>query len=308
MAKVATREAYGKTLAKLAQENKNIIVLDADLSGSTKTKDVKNVAPEQHYNMGIAESNMMGVAAGLAASGNTVFASSFAMFATGRAFEQIRNSIGYPHLNVKVCASHAGITVGEDGASHQTIEDISLMRGIPGMVVVCPADSVEAAEATKAVAAIDGPCYLRLGRSAVETIYDENTIHFEIGKGNVLHEGKDVAIIACGIMVEAALKACEELKTKGYNPTVVDMHTIKPIDKDLLVKLAETHDLFVTCEEHSVIGGLGSAVAETLSQYAPRKVRMVGMKDVFGERGTPAELLEKYGLTAKDIVNAVEEK
>lgn len=305
--KVATREAYGKTLAALAKENKNIIVLDADLSGSTKTKEVKAVAPEQHYNMGIAEGNMIAVAAGLAASGNIVFASSFAMFATGRAFEQIRNSIGYPHLNVKVCASHAGLTVGEDGASHQSIEDISLMRGIPGMTVICPADAVETDKVIRAVAEIDGPCYVRLGRSAVETVYSED-MAFEVGKGNVLRQGKKVAIIACGIMVEAALQAYDELKEKGYEPTVVDMHTIKPIDKDLLVELAKSHDLFATCEEHSVIGGLGSAVAETLSQYAPAKIKMVGVKDTFGESGTPAGLLEKYGLTSKDIVKAVIEE
>ena len=305
--KIATREAYGKTLAALAQENENIIVLDADLSGSTKTKEVKNVRPLQHYNMGIAESNMMAVAAGLAASGNIVFASSFAMFATGRAYEQIRNSIGYPQLNVKVCASHAGLTVGEDGASHQTIEDISLMRGIPGMTVICPADAVETEKVIRRIVEIDGPCYVRLGRSAVETVYDED-MKFEIGKGNILRQGKDVAIIACGIMVEAALKAYDDLKAKGYEPTVVDMATIKPIDKDLLVELAKTHDLFVTCEEHSVIGGLGSAVSEVLSQYAPRRVKMVGVKDLFGESGTPAGLLEKYGLTSNDIVNAVIEK
>lgn len=305
--KVATREAYGKTLAALAKENKNIIVLDADLSGSTKTKEVKAVAPEQHYNMGIAEGNMMAVAAGLAASGNIVFASSFAMFATGRAFEQIRNSIGYPHLNVKVCASHAGLTVGEDGASHQSIEDISLMRGIPGMTVICPADAVETDKVIRAVAEIDGLCYVRLGRSAVETVYSED-MAFEVGKGNVLRQGKKVAIIACGIMVEAALQAYDELKEKGYEPTVVDMHTIKPIDKDLLVELAKSHDLFVTCEEHSVIGGLGSTVAETLSQYAPTKIKMVGVQDTFGESGTPAGLLEKYGLTSKDIVKAVIEE
>ena len=259
--KVATREAYGKTLAALAKENKNIIV----------------------------------------------FASSFAMFATGRAFEQIRNSIGYPHLNVKVCASHAGLTVGEDGASHQSIEDISLMRGIPGMTVICPADAVETDKVIRAVAEIDGPCYVRLGRSAVETVYSED-MAFEVGKGNVLRQGKKVAIIACGIMVEAALQAYDELKEKGYDPTVVDMHTIKPIDKDLLVELAKSHDLFVTCEEHSVIGGLGSTVAETLSQYAPTKIKMVGVQDTFGESGTPAGLLEKYGLTSKDIVKAVIEE
>lgn len=306
MAKMATREAYGQTLAALAAENENILVLDADLSGSTKSGMVKKNNPNQHFNMGIAEGNMMGVAAGLAASGNIVFASSFAMFATGRAYEQIRNSIGYPRLNVKICASHAGITVGEDGASHQTFEDISLMRGIPNMIVVCPADGVEASKAIRAVAAYDGPCYVRLGRSAVETVYDED-MDFQIGKGNVLRAGKKVAIIACGIMVEQALAAYDTLKAKGYEPTVVDMHTIKPIDEELLVSLAETHDLFVTCEEHSVIGGLGSAVAEVLGKKAPRKIAMVGMQDTFGESGKPAQLLEKYGMTANDIVKAVEE-
>lgn len=306
MAKMATREAYGQTLAALAAENENILVLDADLSGSTKSGMVKKNNPNQHFNMGIAEGNMMGVAAGLAASGNIVFASSFAMFATGRAYEQIRNSIGYPRLNVKICASHAGITVGEDGASHQTFEDISLMRGIPNMIVVCPADGVEASKAIRAVAAYDGPCYVRLGRSAVETVYDED-MDFQIGKGNVLRVGKKVAIIACGIMVEQALAAYDMLKEKGYEPTVVDMHTIKPIDEALLVSLAENHDLFVTCEEHSVIGGLGSAVAEVLGKKAPRKIAMVGMQDTFGESGKPAQLLEKYGMTAKDIVKAVEE-
>lgn len=306
MAKMATREAYGQTLAALAAENENILVLDADLSGSTKSGMVKKNNPNQHFNMGIAEGNMMGVAAGLAASGNIVFASSFAMFATGRAYEQIRNSIGYPRLNVKICASHAGITVGEDGASHQTFEDISLMRGIPNMIVVCPADGVEASKAIRAVAAYDGPCYVRLGRSAVETVYDKD-MDFQIGKGNVLRAGKKVAIIACGIMVEQALAAYDTLKAKGYEPTVVDMHTIKPIDEELLVSLAETHDLFVTCEEHSVIGGLGSAVAEVLGKKAPRKIAMVGMQDTFGESGKPAQLLEKYGMTANDIVKAVEE-
>lgn len=307
MAKMATREAYGKALAQLAKENKNVIVLDADLSGSTKTGEVKKETPEQHFNMGIAEGNMMAVAAGMATSGNIVFASTFAMFAAGRAFEQVRNSICYPHLNVKVCATHAGLTVGEDGASHQSVEDLALMRSIPGMVVVAPADGVETAAAIRAVAEYNGPCYVRLGRMAVEDVYTAEDLKFEIGKGNVIREGKDVAIIANGIMVEAALTAYEQLKEKGYEPTVVDMHTIKPIDEDLIVELAKTHDLFVTCEEHSVIGGLGSAVSEVLSQKAPKKVAMVGIKDTFGESGTPAALLEKYGLTANDIVKAVEE-
>ncbi|MEJ8738178.1 transketolase family protein [Erysipelotrichaceae bacterium HCN-30851] len=307
MAKMATREAYGKTLAELAKENKKILVLDADLSGSTKTGEVKKVAPEQHFNFGIAEGNMMAAAAGMAASGNIVFASTFAMFAAGRAFEQVRNSIGYPHLNVKVCATHAGLTVGEDGASHQSVEDIALMRSIPGMVVVSPADGVETKAAIRAVAEYDGPCYVRLGRMAVEDVYTEDSLHFEIGKGNVVRKGSKVALIANGIMVEAALAAADQLKEKGLDVTVVDMHTIKPIDADLLVELAKDHELFVTCEEHSVIGGLGSAVAEVLSQKAPRKMAMVGIKDTFGESGTPAALLEKYGLTANDIVKAVEE-
>lgn len=301
--KMATREAYGSTLAELAAENPNILVLDADLSGSTKSGNVKKNNPKQHFNMGIAEGNMMSVAAGMAASGNIVFASSFAMFATGRAYEQIRNSIGYPQLNVKICASHAGLTVGEDGASHQCIEDMSLMRGIPGMVVICPADGVAASKAIRAVTEYEGPCYVRLGRSQVETVYDE-TYNFEIGKGHVLHEGKGVAIVACGIMVEKALAAREMLAEKGIDATVVDMHTIKPIDKDLLVRLAETHELFVTCEEHTVVGGLGSAVAECLSANAPRKIKMIGVQDVFGESGTPDELLAKYNMTAEDIFNA----
>lgn len=307
MAKMATREAYGTTIARLAAENENILVLDADLSGSTKSGTVKKNNPKQHFNMGIAEGNMMSVAAGMATSGNIVFASSFAMFASGRAFEQIRNSIAYPRLNVKICASHAGLTVGEDGASHQTVEDLSLMRSIPNMVVVCPADGVEADKAIQAVAAYQGPCYVRLGRSAVETIYDD-TLDFQIGKGNVLHQGKKVAIIACGIMVEAAMQAYETLSAQGYTPTVVDMHTIKPIDEALIVELTKTHDTFVTCEEHSVIGGLGSAVSEVLSQKAPRKQIMIGIKDVFGESGKPGELLEKYGLTADAIVKAVKEQ
>lgn len=305
MAKIATREAYGKTLAALAQKDKNIMVLDADLSGSTKTALVAKVCPEQHFNMGIAEGNMMAVAAGMAASGNVVFASSFAMFATGRAYEQIRNSIAYPKLNVKVCATHSGITVGEDGASHQTIEDMNLMRGMPNMIVVCPADANAAEAAVKAVYEYDGPCYVRLGRSAVEEVYPEGNVPFTIGKGNVLHKGSKVALVACGIMVDSALKAQKELEKDGIDVTVVDMHTIKPIDTNLLVELTKTHDLIVTCEEHSVIGGLGSAVAETLAMHAPCRQVFVGIQDEFGESGTPDALLEKFKLTPKDIVEAV---
>lgn len=306
MAKMATREAYGKALAQLAKENQNVLVLDADLSGSTKTAEVKKESKSQHFNMGIAESNMIAIAAGLATSGNIVFASSFAMFAAGRAFEQVRNSIAYAHLNVKVCATHSGLTVGEDGASHQSIEDVALMRSIPGMVVISPADGVETTAAIRAVAEYEGPCYVRLGRMAVEDVYTQENLKFEIGKANVLCKGSKVAIIANGIMVGAALEAYKVLKEKGYEPSVVDMHTIKPLDKDVLHDLANTHDVFVTCEEHSIIGGLGSAVSEALSTSTPRKVVMVGIQDTFGESGDPAALLEKYGLTANDIVKAVQ--
>ena len=304
MSKVATREAYGKALAELVSENENIIVLDADLSGSTKTAMAKKVDPSRHCNIGIAEGNMMSIAAGMASCGNTVFASSFAMFATGRAYEQIRNSIGYPHLNVKVCATHAGISVGEDGASHQTFEDISLMRGIPGMRVICPCDGVEAEQAVKAVAAIDGPCYVRLGRSKVDTIHTED-YKFELGKADVIREGKDVVIIACGLEVQEAVKACETLKEKGIEPTLLNMHTIKPIDAEAIVRYAENAKLVVTCEEHSIIGGLGSAVAEVLCEQCPRKLVRVGQKDCYGESGKPDELLHKYEMDSEAIVKAV---
>lgn len=305
MSKIATREAYGKALAELIVENERVVVLDADLTKSTKTCDAKNACPQRHFNMGIAEGNMMSVAAGLAASGQIVYASSFAMFAAGRAFEQIRNSIGYPHLNVKVCATHAGISVGEDGASHQSIEDLSLMRGIPGMIVLQPSDANQTEVIIKAIADIDGPCYVRLGRCAVEEVYPKGSFKFELGKGVVLEEGKDVAILATGLMVQEALKASAQLKAEGIQATVVDIHTIKPIDKELIEKLAATHTHFVTCEEHSILGGLGSAVAEVLSQSTPRKVSMVGIKDTFGESGTPDELLKKYGINAEAIVAAV---
>ncbi|MCI9293244.1 MAG: transketolase family protein [Erysipelotrichaceae bacterium] len=308
MADIATRDAYGKTLAKLVEQDDHIFVLDADLSGSTKTAMAKKVKPHQHFNMGIAEGNMMSVAAGMAAQGNVVFASSFAMFATGRAYEQIRNSIGYPKLNVKVCASHAGVTVGEDGASHQSIEDLSLMRGIPNMTVICPADAYEAEAAIEAVYRHEGPCYVRLGRSAVPTVYEEGNVPFTIGKGNVLRKGKKVAVIACGIMIKEALEAYEMLKTEGIEITVVDMHTIKPIDKELLMELSHTHDCIITAEEHSMIGGLGSAVSEVLSQYAPCKQVMIAVKDVFGESGTPKALMEKFHLTSKDIAEAVKKQ
>ncbi|MFR5170484.1 MAG: transketolase family protein [Clostridium paraputrificum] len=305
--KIATREAYGKALAALANTNENVVVLDADLSKSTKTADFKAVAPERFFNMGIAEGNMMGVAAGLSTCGKVPFVSTFAMFAAGRAFEQIRNSICYPKLNVKVCATHAGLTVGEDGASHQAIEDISLMRGVPNMVVINPADDIETEAAIKAVAEMEGPCYVRLGRMAVSRVNDETNYNFVIGKGITLAEGNDVAIIATGIMVEAALEAKEELAKEGINARVINIHTIKPIDEELIIKAAKETGVIVTAEEHSVIGGLGSAVAEVVSENCPVPVLRVGVKDTFGESGKPNELLEKYGLTSNDIVNKVKE-
>ena len=303
--KIATREAYGKALAALANTNENVVVLDADLSKSTKTADFKAVAPEKFFNMGIAEGNMMGVAAGLSTCGKVPFVSTFAMFAAGRAFEQIRNSICYPKLNVKVCATHAGLTVGEDGASHQAIEDISLMRSVPNMVVINPADDIETEAAIKAVAEMEGPCYVRLGRMAVSRVNDETNYNFVIGKGITLAEGNDVAIIATGIMVEAALEAKEELAKEGINARVINIHTIKPIDEELIIKAAKETGVIVTAEEHSVIGGLGSAVAEVVSENCPVPVLRVGVKDTFGESGKPNELLEKYGLTSNDIANKV---
>ena len=303
---IATREAYGKALAELIKENERVVVLDADLTKSTKTSEAKKACPERHFNIGIAEGNMMSVAAGLAASGQIVYASSFAMFAAGRAYEQIRNSIGYPHLNVKICATHAGITVGEDGASHQAIEDLALMRVIPGMKVFQPCDAKETIEMIKAIAEVEGPCYVRLGRSGVDDVNDEN-YQFELGKGVVLHEGKDVAIIATGMMVQEALKAREELKEAGIEPTIVNIHTIKPIDEELIEKLAKTHKVLITCEEHSVIGGLGGAVAEVTARRCPARIEMIGVQDTFGESGTPQALLEKYGLNAKAIAKKVKE-
>ncbi|WP_040192160.1 transketolase family protein [Clostridium culturomicium] len=305
MKKIATREAYGKALAKIGQENDNIVVLDADLSKSTKTADFKAVCPERFINMGIAEGNMMSVAAGMAACGKIPFASTFAVFATGRAFEQIRNSICYPKLNVKVCATHAGITVGEDGASHQSVEDISLMRSIPNMVVISPSDAVETEAAIEAIVKYNGPCYVRLGRSAVTVINDNGDYKFEIGKGVTLREGKEATIIATGVMVEAALEAFNVLAEEGIKVRVVNMHTIKPIDEEAIISAARETGLIITAEEHSIIGGLGSAVAEVVTGNCPVPVLRVGIKDVFGESGKPAELLKAYGLTAEDIVKAV---
>lgn len=303
--KIATRQAYGNALKELAVTNKNVVVLDADLSKSTMTANFKEVAPERFLNMGIAEGNMMSVAAGLASCGKVVFASTFAIFAAGRAFEQIRNSIAYPHLNVKVCATHAGLTVGEDGASHQAVEDLSLMRSIPGMTVISPSDGIEAEAAIKAVSEFNGPCYVRLGRMPVNTVNDFEGYKFEIGKGVKLKEGKDATIIANGIMVDAALEAKEILLGEGIDVSVINIHTLKPIDEEIIIKAAKETGAIVTAEEHNVIGGLGSAVSEVVSENYPVPVLKVGIKDVFGESGKPADLLEKYGLTANEIVKSV---
>ena len=300
--KIATREAYGKALAQLSNTNKNIVVLDADLSKSTKTADFKAVCEERFFNMGIAEGNMMGVAAGLSTCGKIPYVSTFAMFAAGRAFEQIRNSICYPKLNVKVCATHAGLTVGEDGASHQAIEDLALMRSIPNMTVICPSDAVETEAAIKAIAEYDGPCYVRLGRAAVNIVNDENTYEFKIGKGVTLAEGNDVTIVATGIMVDVALEAKEILKNEGINARVINIHTLKPIDREILITAAKETGAIVTVEEHNVIGGLGSAVSEVVTEEIPVPVLKVGVQDVFGESGLPDQLLKAYGLTATNVV------
>lgn len=304
--KIATREAYGKALVKLGKINDDVVVLDADLSKSTKTNDFYKAYPDRFFNMGIAEQNLVGAACGFAAAGKIPFASTFAMFATGRAFEIIRNSACYPKLNVKICATHAGITVGEDGGSHQSVEDISLMRSIPNMTVLVPADGVESEKMIFAAAEYNGPMYVRLGRSAVPTLFDEN-YNFEIGKGVVLKEGNDATIIACGMMVNEALIAADMLKEENINVRVINMSTIKPIDTELIIKAAKETKAIVTAEEHSIIGGLGSAVSEVVSENHPVKVKKVGLNDCFGESGTPGELLEKYGLTAKNIVAKVKE-
>lgn len=298
MAKRATRESYGAALAELGAD-KNVVVLDADLSKSTKTDSFKKVYPERFINMGIAEGNMMSVAAGIASTGKTVFASSFAMFAAGRAFEQIRNSIGYTKLNVKIGATHAGISVGEDGASHQCLEDIALMRSIPNMVIVNPADDIEAMQAVKSAVEHEGPVYMRFGRLAVEDINGED-YKFELGKGVQLAEGKDVTIIATGLMVGEALKAREILKEKNIDAAVVNIHTIKPIDEEIIIKAAKETGAIVTAEEHYIMGGLGSAVTEVVCKSYPVPVKIVGT-DRFGKSGKPAELMQEYGLTAENI-------
>ncbi len=303
--KIATRESYGNALAELGAQNPNVVVLDADLAGATKTGVFKKAFPERHIDCGIAEGNMMGVAAGLATCGKVVFASSFAMFAAGRAFEQVRNSIGYPHLNVKIGATHAGISVGEDGATHQCNEDIAIMRTIPGMTIICPADDVEARAAVKAAAEYEGPVYLRFGRLAVPVINDEATYKFEIGKGITMKEGKDVTIIATGLEVNESLEAAKLLEADGISAEVIDIHTIKPIDRELVVASAKKTGKVVTVEEHSIIGGLGGAVAEVLAEEAPTKMLRIGMMDQFGESGPAKALIEKYGLEAKSIYEKV---
>ena len=305
--KCATRDAYGKALCHLGETNDKVLVLDADLAAATKTGMFKKAYPDKFIDCGIAEGNMMGVAAGLATTGYTVFASSFAMFAAGRSFEQVRNTIAYPHVNVKIGATHAGISVGEDGASHQCCEDIGLMRTIPGMVIVNPADDVEAYQAVLAAAEYEGPMYMRFGRLAVPRVNDEATYKFVLGKGVQLKDGKDVTIIATGLMVNEAVMAAETLKSEGIDARVINIHTIKPIDEDIIVKAAKETGVIVTAEEHNIIGGLGSAVAEVVCEKCPVPVLRVGVEDTFGRSGPATELLHIYGLDADHIVSKVKE-
>jgi len=305
--KIATRESYGNALVELGKAHDNVVVLDADLAGATKTGTFKKAFPDRFYDCGIAEANLMCIAAGLSTTGLVPFASTFAMFAAGRAFEQVRNSIGYPHLNVKIGATHAGISVGEDGATHQCNEDIALMRTIPGMTIINPSDDVEAKAAVKAAYEMEGPVYLRFGRLAVPVINDNEDYTFEIGKGVTLKEGKDVTIIATGLCVNSALEAAAMLEEDGISAKVINIHTIKPIDEDLIVAAAKETGKVVTVEEHSVIGGLGGAVCEVLSENAPVPVKRIGMNDVFGESGPAVKLLEKYGLDGKGVCASVKE-
>ena len=307
MIKKATREGYGEGLIELGEKYDNLYVLDADLAAATKTGVFKKAFPDRHINCGIAEGNMMGVAAGLAAAGNVPFASSFAMFAAGRAYEIVRNSIGYPHLNVKIGATHAGISVGEDGATHQCNEDIALMRTIPGMTIINPADCVEAKAAVIAAYHHDGPVYMRFGRLATPVFNDEATYKFELGKGVELTSGNDVAIVATGLLVYEAVKAAETLKAEGINARVINIHTIKPLDEEIVIKAAKETGLVVTCEEHSVIGGLGSAVCDVLAEKYPTKVVKIGVNDVYGYSGPAVDLLKEFGLCAENIVKTVKE-
>lgn len=303
--RMATRDSYGKALVELGKINDKVYVLDADLAGATKTGVFKKEFPDRHIDCGIAEANMMGIAAGLSTTGLIPFCSSFAMFATGRAYEQVRNSIGYPHLNVKIGGTHAGITVGEDGASHQCNEDIALMRGIPGMVVICPSDGVEARAAVLAAAEYVGPVYLRFGRSPIPLFNERPDYKFEIGKGIVLKEGKDVTVVATGVCVYEALQAAEELAKEGIDAEVINIHTIKPFDRDLILASAKKTGKVVTVEEHSVIGGLGSAVADVLAETGAGILKKIGIQDVFGESGTALQLLHKYKLDAEGVTEGV---
>ena len=305
--KIATRESYGNALVELGAEHDNLIVLDADLAAATKTGVFKKAYPDRHIDCGIAECNMMGIAAGLSTTGIVPFASTFAMFAAGRAFEQVRNSIGYPHLNVKIGATHAGISVGEDGATHQCNEDIALMRTIPGMVILNPADDVEAKACVKAAYEYNGPVYLRFGRLAVPVINDRTDYKFELGKGVVLREGKDVTIVATGLCVSSALEAAEKLAADGIDAKIINIHTIKPLDEELIVAAAKETGKVVTVEEHSVIGGLGSAVCDALAEKCPVPVKKIGVQDVFGESGPAAALLAKYKLDGEGVYEQVKE-
>lgn len=304
--KIATRDAYGKALLTLGAENPKVVVLDADLSKSTKTADFGKKYPERFFNMGIAESNLLGTAAGLATAGKIPFASTFAIFAVGRAFEQIRNSIAYPKLNVKIAATHAGITVGEDGGSHQAIEDVAIMRAVPNMVVLVPADGEETRQVVLAAAEYKGPVYIRMGRLALPVLFGEE-YRFEIGKANVLQEGTDVAIMANGVMVSMALEAAAELAAEGISVSVVNVASVKPLDEETIVRVAKQTKAVVTAEEHNIIGGLGSAISEVLGEKQPTPMVRVGLRDTFGESGRPQELLEKFGLTKENLVKAVRE-
>ncbi len=303
--KIATREAYGKALVELGAVNENVVVLDADLAGATMTKHFKAAYPERFFDCGIAEANMMNVGAGLSTMGLLPFCSTFAMFGTGRAYEQIRNSIAYPHFNVKICCSHAGVSVGEDGGSHQSIEDIGLMRMIPGMTVVVPADATEARKAVFAVAEMEGPVYMRLARLATPVFEEEYP--FEIGKANVMREGKDAVVFACGLMVNEAMEAAKLLSSEGIDITVVNMHTIKPIDAECVTKYAKACGNVITVEEHSVIGGLGDAVADVLMGQVNCKFRKIGINDQFGQSGKALDVLREYGLTADQIAAKIKE-
>lgn len=305
MKKQATRDAYGEALVEIGKLYQDVVVLDADLSKSTKTVDFARAFPDRFFNAGIAEQNMMGMAAGLAAAGKTVYASSFAIFATGRAFEQVRNSIAYGLMDVKICATHAGITVGEDGGSHQSVEDIAIMRSVPNMRVIVPSDGVTARKAVLQLYGLKGPAYLRLGRPSVPQLYEEDD-NFEIGKGIELRQGTDATLIGCGLMVEKCLQAAQELEKQGINVSVVDMHTIKPLDEGLVIEKARSTGAILTAEEHSIIGGLGSAVCEVVSEHCPVPVVRLGINDMFGQSGTPEELLVYYGLTADNIVQKVQ--